>query len=253
MPSLRTDALVLRYTDYSNSSRIFTLFTRDRGKVDAIAKGSRRLKGPFENALDLLSVCDIVLLYKSNETLDLVTEACLVERFAALGANLATMYAGCYLAELLTELTQPHDPHPRLFDSAVITLRYLNHSPLDRRRIMRFELALLRELGLMPSLETCVHCGMPPVSAQANQSVAFGLATGGVICAECRPGQPHVATLSGQTLELLRALTQRGNAWRSIGAPRDENMAREVVASIICHLLGRRPRMHRYLFSGNEM
>jgi DNA repair protein RecO (recombination protein O) len=253
MPALRTHALVIRYTDFSNSSRIFSLFTRDLGRVDAIAKGSRRLKSPFENGLDLLSVCDIVLLYKSNDTLDLLAEASLVERFAALRANLATMYAGCYLAELLTELTQPHDPHPRLFDSAIITLRNLNHSPLDRRRIMRFELALLQELGLMPSLDICVHCGLPPATEAPDNAVAFGLAIGGVLCADCRHGQPHVATLTGQTLALLRALASPGTIWRSLGTYREESMAREVVASVICHLLGRRPRMHRYLFPDIDM
>jgi DNA repair protein RecO (recombination protein O) len=245
--SVRCKALVIRATDVFNSSRIFTLFTRELGRVDALAQGSRRLKSPFENGLDLLSVCDIVLLRKSGDSLDLITEAMLVERFDSLRHDLPTMFAGCYIAELLSDLTHPYDAHPRLFDSAVITLRNMNDTSLVRRRVIRFELALLRELGLMPSLDRCVHCGSESAIAQASDRVAFGLAVGGVLCWDCRNGQPHVATLTRSTLELLRSLSRPGSAWRDTGNFREESAARDVMSAVICHLLGRKPRMHKFM------
>lgn len=251
MPTHRCMGLVIRGADVFNTSRVFTVFTRDLGRVEGIAKGSRRLKSPFENGLDLLSICDIVILHKGNETLDLITEACLVERFGALRSDLPAMYAGCYVAELLNDLTDLHDPHPRLFDAAVITLRNLSDQKLMWRRLMRFELALLKELGLMPSLELCVHCGND-LQRESNQGrIAFGLSMGGVLCMQCRHGQPHVATLSVTTLWLLRSLANPGREWREVGDYRDESAAREVISSVICHLMGRRPRLHRYLLSGS--
>ena len=68
-------ALVLRTTDWSESSRIATLWTRELGKVRALAKGGRRLRSAFDSALDLLTVCSIVLIRKSSGSLDLLTEA----------------------------------------------------------------------------------------------------------------------------------------------------------------------------------
>jgi len=53
------------------TSRIATLWTREFGKVRALAKGGRRLKSSFESALDLLTVCSIVFLRKSSGSLDL--------------------------------------------------------------------------------------------------------------------------------------------------------------------------------------
>lgn len=247
MASLRCNALVIRATDVFNTSRIFTLFTRDLGRVDALAQGSRRLKSPFENGLDLLSVCDIVLLRKSGDSLDLLTEAMLVERFDSLRQNLPTLFAGCYVAELLTDLTHTHDPHPKLFDASVITLRNLTDPRLLRRRVIRFELALLRELGLMPSLDQCVHCGSESAIRLASDRVAFGLAIGGVLCRDCRNGQPHVATLTRSTLELLRLLSRPGQEWREYGDYRNESAARDVMSAVICHIMGRRPKMHKYL------
>ena len=89
-----------------------------------------------------------MLLPKASESLDLLTEAALVERFASLRRDLAALYAGYYIAELLTDLTDLHDPHPKLFDAARITLRHLGDPELRTRRVFRFELACLRELGL---------------------------------------------------------------------------------------------------------
>src|SRR5438309_4073192 len=144
-------AVVLRTTDWSETSRIATLWTREFGKVRALAKGGRRLKSAFENALDLLTVCSIVFLRKSSGSLDLLTEAQVVRRFPQLRADLAALYAGYYLAELLADWTEDYDPHPALFDEALSTLADLGSAAVATGpRLARFELVLLRELGYSP-------------------------------------------------------------------------------------------------------
>src|SRR5438093_6090949 len=122
-------ALVVRTTDWSETSRIATLWTREFGRVRVLAKGGRRLKSNFESALDLLTVCTIVLLRKSSGSLDLLTEAQVVERFPRLRTDLAALYAGYYMAELLADWTEDYDPHPTLFDEARATLQEVGLSP----------------------------------------------------------------------------------------------------------------------------
>jgi DNA repair protein RecO (recombination protein O) len=246
VPAVRTEGLVLRSVEVFDTSKVVTLFTRELGKVSALAKGARRLKSPFQAGLDLLSVCDIVLLHKASDALDLLTEAVLSARFDPLRRDLSALYAGYYISELLHDLTDHHDPHPRLFDAAVVTLRHLGDPALRPARLMRFELACLRELGHMPALEDCVHCGA--AVRGSGESVAFGLATGGVLCSGCRPGQPHVATLSGRTLDVLRALASPGPAWRRLDlSARALAPARSTLGAVVSHLMGRRPRMLSYL------
>lgn len=75
MPAEKTLAIVLRVVEFSETSCIATLFTRDFGKIGALAKGARRPKSPFDSALDLLAVCRIVFIDKSADVLDLLTEA----------------------------------------------------------------------------------------------------------------------------------------------------------------------------------
>ncbi len=248
MAALRSLALVLRAVDVFETSSVVTLFTRELGKISGLAKGARRLKSPFQGGLDLLGVSDIVWLHKASEALDLLTEASPVERFASLRRDLAALYAGYYIAELLTDLTDSHDPHPKLFDAAVVTLRHLGEPSLRSRRVFRFELACLRELGHMPALEACAHCGADfEVRGDAN-AVAFGLATGGVLCPSCRPGQPHVATLSGRTLNAIRVLATPGDAWRALDpSPAALAPVRATLGAVISHLVGHRPRLLPYL------
>ena len=65
----KADALVIRQVDFSESSRVVTFFSREFGKFAALAKGAKRLKGPFDAALDLLSACRVVFIRKSSGTL----------------------------------------------------------------------------------------------------------------------------------------------------------------------------------------
>ena len=246
MPSSRTLALVIRSIEVFETSLVVTLFTRELGKVGALAKGARRPKSTLQGGLDLLGVSDIVLIPKASEALDLLVEAAPIERFASLRRDLAALYAGYYIAELLNDLTDLHDPHPKLFDAARITLRHLGEAELRSRRVLRFELACLRELGLMPALEACAHCGAA-VDA-VGEVVWFGLASGGVLCAACRTGQTHVATLAARDIAVIRSLARPGQAWRRLDsssialAP-----AQETVGAVISHVLGHPPRLRPFV------
>ena len=106
----KTDALIIRLADFSESSRVVTFFTRDFGRISALAKGGKRLKGPFEAALDLLAICRIVFLRKSTPGLDILTEAQLTSRFKPSGRELERFYGGYYVAELLSGLNRGSRP-----------------------------------------------------------------------------------------------------------------------------------------------
>src|SRR5689334_2024273 len=147
MSAEKSLAIVLRTIEFSETSVVATLFTERFGKISALAKGARRPKGPFESALDLLAVVRIVFLHKSSGALDLLTEAKLERRFRAAGRDLARLYAGYYVAELLLDLTDEHDPHPDLFDAAETALRGLDGTAHVATTLLRFELAALTILG----------------------------------------------------------------------------------------------------------
>jgi DNA repair protein RecO (recombination protein O) len=242
----KATALVLRTTDWSETSRIATLWTREFGKVRALAKGGRRLKSNFESSLDLLTVCSIVLLRKSSGSLDLLTEARVVQRYPRLRADLQVLYAGYYVAELLGELTEENDPHPLLFEETLETLEALGKPGTETgMRLARWELGLLRELGYSPALDQCGVCAVPVTGGP----VAFSPAAGGVLCPDCRGGARDRRILAAGAWHLLRALRGPGEA-RS--GPWDAGVraeVRQVLGQYVTYLLGHRPRVLPYLGS----
>jgi DNA repair protein RecO (recombination protein O) len=235
-------ALVVRGTDWSETSRITTLFTREFGKVRALAKGGRRLKSSFDVSFDLLTVCRIVFLRKAHGGLDLLTEAQMAERFPALRENLPGLYAGYYVAELLSDGTQDYDPHPELFDAALETLRKLGKpGEATGDLVTRFELVWLKELGYSPRLDVCTGCGK--AVPEGVPRVWYGPAAGGVVCTPCGPTSPDRRPLSGDALRALAALTA--------GRPTDLEPVRAelraLLGQVVSFVLGRRPRMHRFI------
>ncbi len=270
MPPEKALALVVRGTDWSETSRITTLFTREFGKVRALAKGGRRLKSNFDIAFDLLNVCNIVFLRKAHGGLDLLTEAQVAERFPALRQDLHALYAGYYIAELLADGTQDYDPHPELFDVALETLRemgsvasggreppgqanrgaYAPRSPDHAPRspdafdsVISFELVWLRELGYSPRLDACSSCGLAVVPPGAVR-VFFSPQAGGVLCPTCGPAAADRRMLTVAALEALRGLTESGEK-PDVAAVRGE--LRSLLGQIVSFVLGRRPRLLSYL------
>jgi DNA repair protein RecO (recombination protein O) len=249
MGTEKATAIVLRTTDWSESSRIATLWTRELGKVRALAKGGRRLRSSFDSALDLLTVCSIVLIRKSSGSLDLLTEAQVVRRFARLRNDLGALYAGYYVAELLTDWTQENDPHPALFDEAVATLGELggesSQVAVIGPRVLRFELVFLHEVGYRPVLERCAGCEADLVM----DWLAFSPAAGGTLCPRCTRQHPEARPLSQQAWQVLRELSRPGDDWRHPWPNGAGGELRSLVGGYLTYLRGRPPRMLPYLGS----
>jgi DNA repair protein RecO (recombination protein O) len=242
MSAEKTLAIVLKTVEFSETSLVVSLFTQEHGKISALAKGARRPKGPFENALDLLAICRVVFLRKSSGSLDLLTEAKLERRFRAAARSLPALNAGYYVAELLRELTDEHDPHPELFRLADDTFAALDENRDPTATVLRFELSALRELGHLPALDHCTHCGAP---VEIAGRVAFGLIGGGVLCLQCKPGKRQVASVSGAAIAAMQSLADEEQDYTASPLALEKPLSGEIrglMNRYICNLLGHRPK-----------
>ncbi len=246
MSTEKSQAIVIRLVDFSESSRVVTLFTREFGKVAALAKGAKRLKGPFEAALDLLAECEVVFIRKSSSGLDILTEAHLRKRFRPRPGHLGSVYGGYYVAELLDALCEAYDPHPFLFDESVLALdRLSGDTPLDLS-LLRFELVILREIGQLPALETCLHCGEPVGTAGRY---GFQASQGGLICQNCFGEEaPRYLVTPGAAAALRNLAGTTSSVFRNLVVPPPQmREMRAVVNAAIAGILGRRPKTLRFL------
>lgn len=258
MASEKTEALVLRVIEFSETSLIVTLMTRDFGKTSAVAKGARRPKSAFEGALDLLAVCRVLIIQKSGDMLDLLTEAKLERRFRAGQRDLRRLYAGYYLAELLRELTDQHDPSPALYDLATDTLLALDGDTEVDACLLRFELQMLRIIGHLPVIDSCAVCGeasaglLPDLSVR-NSRVPFGWQAGGVVCAACRPSTRGIVMMRSQAFEWLRdAIAEPAAEASSHELPSEiRGEMRGVMNQYLTHLIGSPLKLKPYISATN--
>jgi DNA repair protein RecO (recombination protein O) len=243
MPAEPALALVVRGADWSETSRIATLWSREFGKLRVLAKGGRRLKSSFETSLDLLNVCRIAVIRKSTFGLDLLTEASVAERFPKLRAHLPALYAAYYVAELLSDGTEDYDPHPALFDATLEALRELGEAgPLVGSRLAAYELTWLNELGYSPALESCAACGRSVPSP-----AIFSASAGGIVCAECAPRQREKRSISPGALAMLRTLGVDDSAWRKTWSMAERTELRNLLGLYVTYRLNRRLRTLPYV------
>jgi DNA repair protein RecO (recombination protein O) len=232
--------VVVRASDWSETSRIVTLFTREWGKIRALAKGGRRLRSNFEIAFDLLTVCRVMVIRKGHGGLDLLTEARVERRFPILRQNLKALYVGYYLAELLTEGTQDYDPHPALYDAAIQTMESLEKGRHPGLAVTEFELAWLREVGYSPRLDACAVCG----GSIEGEEVIWSPASGGIVCPLCRNRVLEGVRLSSKSWLWLRRLSPGEPSPATVPPPHD---VRQALGLAVTQVLGRRPKMLRYV------
>jgi DNA repair protein RecO (recombination protein O) len=206
MSTEQTDAIVLRLVPFSETSLIVTLYTRDLGRISAIAKGARRPKSSFEGSLDILSVCCIVVICKSSDALELLTEAKLQRRFRAAQKSLVRLYCGYYVAEMLRLWTDDGVTNDELYDLTLRTIQAIDGDGDALMAVVRFELSAMRILGNVPATQACVSCGNDIDTKSARVPFAYEL--GGVLCDQCRPRQRGVVSIKREVIAAIKRLQQ---------------------------------------------
>lgn len=230
----KTAAIVLRGRTYGEADRILTLFTAERGKIDAIAKGVRRTKSHLAGRLEFAN--EALLGMHRGRNLDVVVSAEIRE---AHWQNLVEpeRYAAANLAvELVDAFCEPDLPLPDVYGLLSSALGALGRSADPLALIPRFSWRLLEMLGLAPPVDACVRCGAA-LQSQAwldQEQAGFG-------CGACQVAWREALVLEMGDLENLRALT----AHRGGGAPVTMKATRRVaqaIEALINHHLGRRPK-----------
>ena len=201
MPSYRDQAVVLRKLDYGEADRIYTLLTREHGKVGAIARGVRRPTSRLASALELFSLIDVQLAKGRN--LDVVAQAVRLPG-PRIDADLErTAHAGL-VAELADRVSEERHPEEGLFELTVMALQDLAVEPEPRRASAYFMVVALNLLGYAPQLQECASCARPLPEAAA----AFSPAAGGFLCVDC--AEPGMHPVPVQALKVLRVMATGG-------------------------------------------
>lgn len=205
MALVTTAAVVLRTYRYSETSKVVRLATRELGVQSAIAKGALRPKSRFGAGLELLSEGMAQLYYRETRELHTLGSFDVITLRRELAADVGRFAGAAALAEAMLTMAPPA-PLPEAYDTLTAALGALELAPPERAdaTALRGMWLLVAVLGFEPALGACVRDGTP-IEPAGERAVAFSVAEGGVLCAECAPAE--VATrLPPQAFQDLVAL-----------------------------------------------
>jgi DNA repair protein RecO (recombination protein O) len=241
-------AICIRAVDFSETSQVVTFFTRDTGKISAIAKGSKRPKSAFDGPIEVFAFGEIVFSDTTRDKLATLTEFQQQPSLTHPAKNLFALDCCLFAAELLNGMIDDYDPHPQLFESFLQFLRnsqVASHQSRDTISLLiLFQLALLKEAGLQPILDHCVNCKTryERRASSIQHPAYFSSSANGLVCRDCEPTFPDKVRLSKEAAACLANFRQIPDA--------AEETLREIEKILIRHftdLLGRPPKMAKHI------
>jgi DNA repair protein RecO (recombination protein O) len=194
----RVEAIVIRRRDWDEADRLLTLYTREHGKIQAVAKGARKPTSRKAGHVELFTRAR--LLIARTRSIDIVTQAETLDAFGPLRSSLEASTLAHYFSELLDRFTGDAETDPDLFDLLNLGLAWLCEAD-DHRLVARYyEIRLLDLAGFRPDLHHCPSCEerLEPVDSY------FSPARGGVVCPKCGRGIREAFPLSLRAFKVLR-------------------------------------------------
>jgi DNA repair protein RecO (recombination protein O) len=233
--SYKTTAIVLRGRTYGEADRILTLYTKERGKIDAIAKGARRTKSHLAGRLEFGS--EVELGMHRGRNLDVVVSADIIEPHWQRLVQPECFAAANIAVEIIDAFCEPDLAQPEIYSLLTAALAAIGRSDDPLSLLPRFSIRLLDALGLAPPVDVCVHCGRSLQGASAWVDAEHG----GFGCEACRVNWREVLTLDADDVRNLQAVAAAPGG-PVTPAMRASRRVSQAIESLVNHHLGRRPK-----------
>ncbi|PJB99584.1 MAG: DNA repair protein RecO [Candidatus Nealsonbacteria bacterium CG_4_9_14_0_8_um_filter_35_12] len=198
----RTQGFILKKKDLGEADRIFTIFTRDFGKLEILAKAIRKIGSKLRGGIELFYLSDIEFIQgKTHKTL---TDTILIESFLNLRKDLKRLKIAFDISEMIDSLIRGEERDEKIWKLLLETFERLNKIYLSIKECWLiyyyFLWNFLSILGYKPQLNFCSICQKKLVP----QDLYFSFQEGGVICANCSKKLKEKKKISPEAVKILR-------------------------------------------------
>ena len=176
----KTEGIVLKNMEYEEADKIVTIYTKDYGKITAIAKGVRKTKSKFGSSLEILTH-SIFLIYKGRN-IDIVSQTEILESFFSTSKEVIKFAFAANCVEVVNKLTEEREINIGLFNLLKEVLHYLRESNDPKLLTLSFKWQTMSILGYRPSLNYCCRCNK---SVEDQKEMYFNVKEGGLVCNNC--------------------------------------------------------------------
>lgn len=199
---------MLRHVEVGEADRILSFYTLEYGKVQAIAKGIRKMRSRKAGHLEPFSRVELMLAKGRN--LDVITQAEAQSTYENLRADLKLIAYAAYVVELLDRFTYEEGENRQLYNLLVNTLARLDEGSPAQTAVHYYEVQLMDLLGFKPQLQVCVACG----EKIKPEDQFFSGKLGGVLCPKSLSADPSAWKVSLGALKYCRHLQR--SSWSKI-------------------------------------
>lgn len=205
MAIYETEGIVLHQFDLGEADRIITYYTRDKGKVRAVAKGVRRTRSTMAGSTQLFIYADLII-YRGRG-LDRISQSQIKESFDPLRFDLFRMAYGAYILDLVKEITVEEEANEGVFILLLKTLYLVKELDEGYLELVTriFEIRIMTLMGFRPMLEHCIQCTGPITTTKVH----FHPGLGGMLCSECiQKVAGKTVTVNRGTVEIMKRFLQ---------------------------------------------
>ena len=241
MPSIVTPAIVLHAFNYSESSRILRLATREAGVQSVMARGARSSQRRFGSAVDLFAEGEVQYDARPGRELHTLSRFDVQRSRTALGTSLARFEGASALVEVMLRVAQDDDTPAAGYDALRDGLDAIASDGDATAATIQAIWRLLGTLGFTPALDSCVHCDR---EIAPDADVAFSADAGGALCDACAarvPTRRLPVTARRQIGEWLATGTGEAGAVAALEGPTERAHRRLLRSFVHAHLTDGRP------------
>lgn len=196
---VETKGVVIRQTKYSESDKILTIFTKEKGKIQAIAKGSRKPRSHLMGSTEIF--CYSEFLMYTGKNLYNINQGQTIDSFYSLREDIYKLSYATFILELIDASVLEEEPNERLFELLVKTLKILSDMDDNYRKLLfAFQIKYISFIGFKPQMNSCVNCG-----SDINKAIKFDIIEGGTVCEKCFANHDQI-NISQDVINIMKKL-----------------------------------------------
>lgn len=186
MQNFTTNAINLRSYNLSESDKIIVMYSKDKGLIKGVAKGSKKTSSKLGGRMDML-VANRIMLHK-GKNLDTICQAEAVDTFMNLRRDMDKLFYSMYCAEIVTNFGIEEDPNSEeiynLFYLLLQTMADAKTKEKTLLAVLRFQLKIMHICGYSLEMDNCVKCNC---NIKNEDELYFSFEQGGILCKSCKP------------------------------------------------------------------
>ncbi|GGH84998.1 DNA repair protein RecO (recombination protein O) [Pullulanibacillus pueri] len=192
----KSEGIVIHTTDYGETNRIVTLYTKEYGKIGVMARGAKKPRSKLSAGTQFLTYGHY--LFNKGRGLGTLHQADPLDAFRYIKADIVPMAYASYIVDVIHKLSEKDTNNPFLYDWVFQILKAMDGGQDPQVLTFIYEIKLLPLLGIEAEVDCCVHCGRP------DSLSGFSVEQGGVLCQNCIINDPRAIPLTSIAVKLLR-------------------------------------------------